>query len=69
MRHAKRNVVEMQGGENVSARKRAVLVREKMRDACLVQRSSVPSCLCRDSGLVRCARGRARPREEKSIGN
>ena len=57
------------GGENVSARKRAVLVREKVRDACLVQRSSVPSCFCRDSGLVRCARGRARPREEKSIGN
>ena len=53
----------------MSARKRAVLVREKMRDACLVQRSSVPSCFCRDSGLVRCARGRARPREEKSIGN
>ena len=49
------------------ARKRAVLVREKVRDARLVQRSSVPSCFCRDSGLVvRCARGRARLREEKS---
>ena len=50
------------------ARKRAVLVREKVRDARLVQRLSVPSCFCRDSGLVvRCARrGRARLREEKS---
>lgn len=65
-RHAKKNV-KMRGGENVNARKRAVLVREKVRDARLVQRLSVPSCFCRDSGLVvRCARGRARLREEKS---